>query len=228
MRLAVSAVLLVATSRSFSAYASPSSRPIHGGQTVNLWRLEKLREEKEQSSPFELFVNQQFLSKPTLSVKEEFPEQWFEQPLDHFSDAPHTFNQRYWVNKRHYKKGGPVIVLDGGETSGEDRIPFLDTGIVEILAKATDGLGVVLEHRYYGASTFTTSLSYKGLSNWMLVTKGDSIAVANLSTDSLRYVACIHRLTYRVFNDHIQVSQQCAICCGFSKLHGFGEIQWNR
>lgn len=37
----------------------------------------------------------------------------------------------------------------------------------------------------------------------MLVTKGDSIAVANLSTDSLRYVACIHRLSYRVFNDHI-------------------------
>lgn len=82
----------------------------------------------------------------------EFREQWFEQPLDHFAENDHhTFKQRYWVNKRHYKKGGPVIVLDGGETSGEDRLPFLDTGIVEILTKATDGLGVVLEHRYYGA-----------------------------------------------------------------------------
>ena len=46
-----------------------------------------------------------------------------------------------------------MIVLDGGETSGKNRIPFLDTGIVEILANATGGLGVVLEHRYYGALT---------------------------------------------------------------------------
>lgn len=44
-----------------------------------------------------------------------------------------------------------MIVLDGGETSGEDRLPYLDTGIVDILAEATGGVGVVLEHRYYGA-----------------------------------------------------------------------------
>ena len=37
--------------------------------------------------------------------------------------------------------------LDGGETNGYDRLPFLDTGIVDILAKATGGVGVVLEHR---------------------------------------------------------------------------------
>lgn len=36
--------------------------------------------------------------------------------------------------------GGPVIVLDGGETSGEDRLWFLDTDIGEV--------GVVLERRY--------------------------------------------------------------------------------
>ncbi len=102
--------------------------------------------------------------------KYNFRAQWFQQPLDHFDKASkHTFHQRYWVNSRHYKprKGAPVIVLDGGETSGEvslntaefwlheshtmqDRLPFLDTGIVEILAHATGGLGVVLEHRYYG------------------------------------------------------------------------------
>jgi len=32
----------------------------------------------------------------------------------------------------------------------KDRLPFLDTGIVDILTNATGGLGVVLEHRYYG------------------------------------------------------------------------------
>lgn len=102
-------------------------------------------------------------------ANQEFPEQWFTQPLDHFSESPDTFRQRFWVSTRHYKpgSGGPVIVLDGGETSGEDRLPFLDTGIVNILAKATGGVGVVLEHRYYGSS----------------------IPVANFSTDSLR---CVH------------------------------------
>jgi Serine carboxypeptidase S28 len=48
----------------------------------------------------------------------------------------------------------------------QGRLPFLDTGIADILAKATGGIGVVLEHRYYGAS----------------------VPVANFSTDALRYV----------------------------------------
>ena len=82
----------------------------------------------------------------------EFPEQFFEQPVDHTDPSQGTFKQRYWINTRHYVpgSGGPVIVLDGGETSGEDRLPFLDTGIVEILTNVTGGVGVVLEHRYYG------------------------------------------------------------------------------
>jgi hypothetical protein len=82
-----------------------------------------------------------------------FTAQWFTQPLDHFSNSSHhTFRQRFWVNTRHYRPGagGPVYVLDGGETSGEGRLPFLDTGIMEILAKATGGVSAVLEHRYYG------------------------------------------------------------------------------
>jgi hypothetical protein len=94
----------------------------------------------------------------TASTKPEFefrPET-FIQPLDHFGNSTDaTFPQRYWVNKRHYRPrpGAPVIVIDGGETSGEDRLPFLDTGIADILARATGGIGVVLEHRYYGAWT---------------------------------------------------------------------------
>ena len=35
----------------------------------------------------------------------------------------------------------------------QERLPFLDTGIVEILARATGGIGIVLEHRYYGTYT---------------------------------------------------------------------------
>lgn len=114
--------------------------------SVKLWRLEQLQYRRDilRYSGDDV---QTVLAKDKYS---EFPPQWFEQPLDHFAKDSPTFRQRYWVSKRHYKKGGPVIVLDGGETSGEDRLPFLDTGIVEILTKATNGLGVVLEHRYYG------------------------------------------------------------------------------
>jgi hypothetical protein len=80
----------------------------------------------------------------------EFPVQTFPQLLDHWDEDSPTFLQRYWVNKRHYRPGGPVFLLDGGETSGVEHLPFLDTGIVDILAEATNGVGIVLEHRYYG------------------------------------------------------------------------------
>ncbi|KAF8269748.1 serine carboxypeptidase S28-domain-containing protein [Lactarius quietus] len=99
----------------------------------------------------------------------KFRAQTFTQPLDHFRNATDaTFEQRFWVNARHYvpRPGAPVIVIDSGETSGEDRLPFLDTGIADLLARATGGVGVVLEHRYYGKS----------------------IGVQDFSTDSLRWL----------------------------------------
>lgn len=43
-------------------------------------------------------------------------------------------------------------MLDSGETDAEGRLAYLDHGILDILAKETGGIGVVLEHRYYGAS----------------------------------------------------------------------------
>ncbi|POR36248.1 Putative serine protease EDA2 [Tolypocladium paradoxum] len=80
-------------------------------------------------------------------------------PVDHFHNEsryePHSddfFNLRYWLDTTHYREGGPVIVLHSGEFTGEGRLPYLEHGIVPILAKATGGLGLVLEHRYYGTS----------------------------------------------------------------------------
>ncbi|KAI0804685.1 peptidase S28 [Irpex lacteus] len=95
-----------------------------------------------------------------------FPQYNFTQPLDHFTDTGFTFQQRYWVDDRYYKPGGPVIVLDSGESSGTGRLPYLQQGVVQILANATGGLGIVLEHRYYGKS----------------------VPVANFTTDSLRWL----------------------------------------
>ncbi|GJE94546.1 peptidase S28 [Phanerochaete sordida] len=107
-------------------------------------------------------------SGPTVvdAATPSFPVFTFTQPLDHFSDTGFTWEQRFWVSDRHFKAGGPVIILDSGESSGTARLPYMDTGIVDILANATGGLGVVLEHRYYG----------------------QSIPVQNFTTDSMRWL----------------------------------------
>ncbi|EGC49684.1 extracelular serine carboxypeptidase [Histoplasma capsulatum var. duboisii H88] len=103
-------------------------------------------------------------------LKARYPVHKFKTLIDHFpSDPryePHTgekFDLRYWFDASHYKKGGPVIVLHGGEANGEGRLPFLQKGIVKILSEATHGLGVILEHRYYGQSFPTANLSTESL-----------------------------------------------------------------
>ncbi len=99
-----------------------------------------------------------------------YPARTLQVPVDHFHNdsiyEPHsddTFPLRYWFDASHYRKGGPVIVLQGGETSGADRLPFLQKGIVAQLAQATHGLGVILEHRYYGKSYPTSDFSTANL-----------------------------------------------------------------
>lgn len=54
-------------------------------------------------------------------------------------------------------------MLQSGETSGVGRLPFLQKGIVSILSRATGGLGVILEHRYYGTSFPVDDLSTENL-----------------------------------------------------------------
>ncbi|KAF9013147.1 serine carboxypeptidase S28-domain-containing protein [Cyathus striatus] len=179
------ALLIFSLVLNVNAAIKPDALRVMGPQGVNLWKLERAREQELSSSSgrgasvrkdpglvvqdpsVSLFAGDE--EKMEKDYEAEFPGKWFRQPLDHFdkSNTKH-WRQRYWVSKRHYKKGskGPVIVLDGGETSGSDRLAFLDTGIVEILAQATGGVGVILEHRYYGRS----------------------LPVNNFSTDSLRWL----------------------------------------
>lgn len=86
-----------------------------------------------------------------------YPTRTLAVPVDHFHNEtryePHTndtFELNYWFDASHYVEGGPVIVLQGGETAGTDRLAFLQKGILAQLAQATNGIGVVLEHRFYG------------------------------------------------------------------------------
>lgn len=91
-------------------------------------------------------------------------------PIDHFHNdsryEPHfdgTFNLRYFFDATHYNPGGPVIVLQSGETSATGRLPFVQKGIVAQLSKATGGVGVILEHRHYGTSFPVEDLSVENL-----------------------------------------------------------------
>ncbi|GAA5950101.1 hypothetical protein JCM21900_004598 [Sporobolomyces salmonicolor] len=106
-----------------------------------------------------------------------YPAHAFDQLVSHDPLVPPpspdaTFEQRYWYDATFYKPGGPVFLLDGGETSGEDRIPFLEKGILRVLSEATGGIGVVLEHRFYG----------------------ESFPVDTLSTDNLRFLTTLQAL----------------------------------
>ena len=108
-------------------------------------------------------------AKPSLERRQEedsaYPAHTIDMPIDHFPDspryAPHTnatFSQRYYFDSAYYKPGGPVYLYIGGETSGPSRFSNLETGIIQILMEATNGLGVILENRYYGESyPFNTS-----------------------------------------------------------------------
>ena len=117
-------------------------------------------------------------------------------PVDHFHNEskyePHTdakFPLRYWFDAQYYKPGGPVIVLSGGETSGEDRFPFLQKGILSQLANATNGIGVILEHRYYGESWPTANLSTKSL---RFLTTDQSVADAAYFAQNVKFPGMEH------------------------------------
>ena len=136
------------------AIANYASTPIHdlkAGSSPDLTRRQNLH--KRDVDPTTLY--------PAYNIS---------VPIDHFQNEsmyePHldgTFELRYWFDATYYKDGGPVIVLHGGETSGEDRLPYLQKGIVYQLAEATNGLGVILEHRYYGTSFPTPDLATENL-----------------------------------------------------------------
>ncbi|KAF7299748.1 hypothetical protein HMN09_00980700 [Mycena chlorophos] len=163
---------VLATLAASSAVAASGFDEIRllGAQAVNLWKLDNAAVAAKPKFRFTVQDGENFAPQDEddeddaeADKKAGFEAQWFTQPLDHFDESVNkTWEQRYWVNTRHYKPGNatPVFVLDGGETSGMNRITFLDTGIMDILARNTGGIGIVLEHRYYGKSVpvpdFTT------------------------------------------------------------------------
>ncbi|MCJ1291575.1 hypothetical protein MMC34_003120 [Xylographa carneopallida] len=116
------------------------------------------------------WTHAQSITKRDIDPSLLYPAYNLSVPVDHFHNdsryEPHSdgmFNLRYFFDASHYKAGGPVIVLASGEDSAIDRLPYLQKGIVAKLAAATNGLGVILEHRYYGTSFPTPDLSTENL-----------------------------------------------------------------
>lgn len=82
-------------------------------------------------------------------------------PLNHSDPKSKKFCNRFWVKDRFYKNGGPVFLYHVGESNGDDSLSFVSSGkdttdenlsFFEMLLKNFNGMGIVMEHRYYGKS----------------------------------------------------------------------------
>lgn len=77
---------------------------------------------------------------------------WLDQVVDHYDySKAEYFKQRYWVVKDYFNpRIGPVFLYICGEWVC-DGVPELRTWIA-VLAQKTQGMILVLEHRFYGDS----------------------------------------------------------------------------
>ncbi|KAJ2486425.1 hypothetical protein EV174_001133 [Coemansia sp. RSA 2320] len=82
---------------------------------------------------------------------------YFDQKADHFSHSSKTFKQKLLINAQHYTSGGPVYLFNSGETPAS--ASYLWAGEPYTLAKATGGMLLIMEHRYYGVSYPVSDMS---------------------------------------------------------------------
>ena len=103
---------------------------IFGKQTSLYFESLKLTIAKAEIEPSSL------VKREDIDPSELYPAHNLSVPVDYFHNEscyePHSndfFNLRYWFDASNYKPGGPVIVLQSGETSGVGRLPFLQKGV---------------------------------------------------------------------------------------------------
>ncbi|KAI8907669.1 peptidase S28 [Powellomyces hirtus] len=89
-------------------------------------------------------------------VEEPVIEGTYDQTVNHFASKPTdaTFKQRFFINANHYKPGGPLIFLPGGE--GDLRKTDVLRGLPYDMTVKHNALLVTLEHRFYGESSPST------------------------------------------------------------------------
>ncbi|KAK6333710.1 hypothetical protein TWF730_003893 [Orbilia blumenaviensis] len=122
---------------------------------------------KRYEEAFKAELEKRSLDNSSDSSAIPYTQLWFPQKVDHFDPSNNnTFQQRYWLSTHFYKPGGPIFVLEGGETSGAGRIEYMQTGIGRYITEYLGGIGIVLEHRYYGKSHVTPNLTVENL-KWL-------------------------------------------------------------
>ncbi|KAI9504255.1 hypothetical protein GGI25_002492 [Coemansia spiralis] len=82
---------------------------------------------------------------------------YFNQNVDHFGTNSSTFKQRFYINTNNYTPGGPIYLFNSGETPASPS--YLFAGEPYTLAKATGGMLIIMEHRYYGVSYPVSDMS---------------------------------------------------------------------
>jgi len=122
---------------------------------IDLERLQDLRNQRQSQN---LDLASDGALAPAAVAGVDLNTQFLDIPIDHFGTSPGTFKNRYWYNDTFYQSGGPVVVMDIGESNAE---AFAENGFlletdmrtaVMQIARRYKGIGVIWEHRYYGES----------------------------------------------------------------------------
>ena len=66
------------------------------------------------------------LTKREISINTtDYPALTLQIPIDHYNVSDNrTYSNRYWVNARYYKPGGPVFYFDSGEQNAHPLVPY--------------------------------------------------------------------------------------------------------
>ncbi|XP_076453998.1 putative serine protease K12H4.7 [Babylonia areolata] len=90
------------------------------------------------------------------------PDLWFNQTLNHFDSADsRSFQQRYFMNDKYFKPGGPVFLSIGGE--GPANPVWMENGAWVQYAQDHKAMMFMMEHRYYGKTHPTDDMSVDNL-----------------------------------------------------------------
>ncbi|XP_031570369.1 lysosomal Pro-X carboxypeptidase-like [Actinia tenebrosa] len=99
-------------------------------------------------------------AKKTICPYCKYETKYYEQKLDHFNfEKNETFQQRYLVNRKQWKTGGPIFFYTGNE--GDITWFANNTGFMWDNAEEFGAMLVFGEHRYYGETLPFGKKSYE-------------------------------------------------------------------